>query len=91
MQQHSNILNQRRQIWKSKKVLKRLYYKWYHIIRSAVKPGAILEIGGGSGNLKEYFPDAISSDILFTEWLDAVLDAHHLPFEDESFDNLEKM
>ena len=88
MQQHSNILNERRQIWKSKKILKRLYHKWYHIIQSAVKPGAILEIGGGSGNLKEYFPDAISSDILFTEWLDAVLDAHHLPFKDESSDNI---
>ncbi len=85
---NSHILYERRDVWKSKKILKRLYYKWYHIIRSAVKPGAILEIGGGSGNLKEYFPDAISSDILFTEWLDAVLDAHHLPFKDESFDNI---
>ena len=88
MQQHSNILIERRQIWKSKKILKRLYHKWYRIIQSVVKPGAILEIGGGSGNLKEYFPDAISSDIIFTGWLDAVLDAHHLPFKDESFDNI---
>ncbi len=88
MEQHSNILKERRQIWKSKKILRRLYHKWCHIIQSAVKPGSILEVGGGSGNLKEYFPDAISSDILFTEWLDTVLDAHHLPFKDESFDNI---
>ena len=88
MQQDSNILSERRKIWKSKKILKRLYHKWYNMIGSALKPGSILEIGGGSGNLKEFFPDAISSDILFTGWLDAVLDAHHLPFKDESFDNI---
>ena len=85
---NSHILNKRRDVWKSKKILKRLYHNWYHIIQSAIKPGTTLEIGGGSGNFKEYFPDAISSDILFAEWLDAVLDAHHLPFGDETFDNI---
>jgi SAM-dependent methyltransferase len=47
-----------------------------------------MEIGGGSGNLKELFPDAISSDILFVSWLDVVADAHHLPFKDGSLDNI---
>lgn len=88
MQQYNHILKERKQIWKSKKILKKLYHNWYRRIGSTLKPGSILEIGGGSGNFKEYFPDAISSDILFTEWLDAILDAHHLPFEDESFDNI---
>jgi len=88
MQQYNHILNERKQIWKSKKILKKLYHNWYRRIGSALKPGSILEIGGGSGNFKEYFPEAISSDILFTEWLDAILDAHHLPFKDESFDNI---
>ena len=47
-----------------------------------------MEIGGGSGNLKEFFPDVISSDILFVPWLDVVTDAHHLPFKDGSLDNI---
>jgi len=85
---NSHILNKRRDVWKSKKILKRLYHNWYHVIQSAIKPGTTLEIGGGSGNFKEYFPDAISSDILFAVWLDAVLDAHHLPFGDETFNNI---
>ena len=88
MQQESHILNERKQTWKSKKILKRLYHNWYRTIGRTLKPGSILEIGGGSGNLKEFFPHAISSDILFSPWADAVLDAHHLPFKNASLDNI---
>lgn len=88
MQKSYAILTQRREIWRSKAILKKLYYRWYRMIRSALKPGSILEIGGGSGNLKEFFPDAISSDAVFAPWIDAVLDAHHLPFYDSTFDNI---
>ena len=88
MFQYSDILNKRREVWKSKEILRRLYHKWYGIIGNAINPGAIMEIGGGSGNLKEFFPDAISSDILFVPWLDVVADAHHLPFKDGSLDNI---
>jgi SAM-dependent methyltransferase len=88
MQQDTHILNERKQIWKSKKVLKRLYYNWYRIIGGALRPGSILEIGGGSGNLKEFFPQAITSDIVFTPWADAVLDAHDLSFKDAVLDNI---
>lgn len=88
MQQQYGILMERREIWKSKQILKRLYQRWCLMIESALKPGSILEIGGGSGNLKEFFPDAISSDVVFVPWIDAVLDAHRLPFHDETFDNI---
>jgi len=88
MQQDSHILNERKQIWKSKKILKRLYNNWYRIIGNDLRPGSILEIGGGSGNLKEFFPHAISSDVLFTPWADAVLDAHYLPFKNAVLDNI---
>ena len=88
MQQDSHILNERRQIWKSKKILKKLYHHWYRMIGSALRTGSILEIGGGSGNLKEFFPNAISSDIIFTPWINAVLDAHQLPFKNAVLDNI---
>jgi SAM-dependent methyltransferase len=88
MRQDSHILRERKQVWKSKKILKRLYHHWYRIITSVLRPGSILEIGGGSGNLKEFLPDTISSDIVFAPWTDAVLDAHHLPFHDDTFDNI---
>jgi SAM-dependent methyltransferase len=79
---------ERRRIWQSKEILKRLYSKWYGLIADALRTGNILELGSGSGNLKEFFPNAISSDILFAPWLDAVLDAHGLPFKDESLDSI---
>lgn len=83
-----DILRERRRIWDSKRILKRLYSRWYGLIADALRPGKVLEIGGGSGNLKEFFPNAISSDILFVRWLDAVLDAQHLPFKDKSLDTI---
>lgn len=88
MLQSSELLKKRRKIWTSKKIINRLYHKWYQAIKCNLVPGSILEIGGGSGNLKESFPDAISSDILFVPWLDVVLDAHDLPFQNESLDNI---
>ena len=84
----ADILDQRRQIWRSKGVVRGLYRKWYQLIGSALQGGIIVELGGGSGNLKEYFPGAISSDILFAPWLDAVLDAQALPFQDQSIDGI---
>ena len=88
MQIDSNILSERRHIWKSKKILKRLYHNWYRKIGTALRPGSILEIGGGSGNLKEFFKDSISSDVVYVPWIDAVLDAHYPPFKDAALDNI---
>jgi SAM-dependent methyltransferase len=84
----AQILGERREIWESKEIIRKLYSKWYQIIGEALKHGKILELGGGSGSLKEYFPNAITSDILFAPWLDAVLDAHELPFKNETLDNI---
>jgi SAM-dependent methyltransferase len=88
MQKQYSILKERREVWKSKTILKILYQRWCRMIGSALKPGSILEIGGGSGNLKEFFKELISSDVVFVPWIDAVLDAHHLPFRDATFDNI---
>ena len=88
MRTSSEILRERRRIWKSKEILRRLYRQWSSIIASALRPGKILELGGGSGHLREFFPNAIVSDVLFAPWLDAALDAHDLPFRDETLDSI---
>lgn len=88
IQQQTRILMERREIWNRKPILKRLYQHWCHRIESALKPGSILEIGGGSGNLKEFFKNSISSDVVFVPWIDVVMDAHHLPFHDTTIDNI---
>jgi len=83
-----DILEERRRVWTSKEILRKLYRKWYGVISDALPPGKTLELGGGSGNLKDTFSNVISSDILFAPWLDAVMDAHHIPFKDESLDSI---
>ena len=53
-----------------------------------MRPGATLEIGGGSGNLKDHFPAVTSMDVQPARWLDVVGDAQRLPFATRSFDNI---
>ena len=84
----SDILSQRRAIWSEKPIIRRLYAKWYGLIKEALKSGKTLELGGGSGNFREFLPEAITSDIVFEPWLDAVMDAQALPFKEESLDNI---
>ena len=83
-----DILTQRRGIWAAKPIIRRLYERWYGHIQQALKPGRTLELGGGSGNLSDFLPEAITSDIVFEPWLDAVMDAHAIPFKEESLDNI---
>ncbi len=81
-------LAEHRLIWREKPVLREIYSDYYRRMARECKPGATLEIGGGSGNFKEFAPDVVSTDILATPWLDAVADAQALPFRDASFDNI---
>ena len=84
----ARILEERRRAWESKEIIRKLYGKWYGRIKEVLKPGRTIELGGGSGNLKEFLPHAITSDIVFAPWLDAVVDAQALPFKEESLDNI---
>lgn len=77
-----------REIWRRKPALRAVYADIYRRIGAHRRPGRTLEIGGGSGNLKEFVPDVVSTDILPVPWLDAVCDAQRLPFSDASFANI---
>ena len=82
------ILHQHRDIWQHKPVLRAIYQDFYRRIVTSCRPGPSLEIGGGSGNLKEYVANVISTDIVAAPWLDAATDAQALAFADESFANV---
>jgi SAM-dependent methyltransferase len=84
-----DTLNQHRQIWLTKPVLRAVYEDCYRRIAARIVPGGrVLELGGGSGNLKSFLPDIVTSDIQFAPWLDVVADAHGLPFGNASFRNI---
>jgi len=84
----SDLLVERQKAWASKPIIRRLYSKWYGQIKKALRPGRTLELGGGSGIVDEFLSEVITTDIVFAPWLDAVMDAHNLPFKEESLDNI---
>lgn len=77
-----------RRTWQRKPVLRAIYTDYYRRIVAASRPGQSLEIGGGSGNLKEFTGDVVSTDIQPAPWLDAAADAQALPFAAGSFANI---
>ncbi len=77
-----------REVWVAKPVLQRIYRRWYAAIRSEALPGRTLEVGGGGGNLKEHWPELISSDVVSAPWLDFQADCLALPFDDGAFDTV---
>ena len=84
-----NGLDQRqvnhRAVWEKKKALRLLYRDFHRQLIENCPEGSILEIGGGTGNIKEIRPDIVSADILSFPGIDVVADAHRLPFPDRSF------
>ena len=81
-------LERYREIWRRKPALRAVYADIYHRIGAHRRPGRTLEIGGGGGNLKDFAPNVVSTDILPAPWLDTVCDAQRLPFADGSFANI---
>jgi SAM-dependent methyltransferase len=77
-----------RHVWQTKPVLRAVYTHYYREMIARCRAGPTLEVGGGSGNLKSYLADVITSDIQPVPWLDVVADAHCLPFAAGSFGNI---
>ena len=84
----AKVLHDHRGLWKRKPVLRAIYADFYRRIIQACRPGRSLEIGGGSGNLKEFAERVVTTDIVPVPWLDAAADAQALPFAQGSFANI---
>lgn len=84
----SEALNNYLAVWQSKPVLREVYGDFFRRIADKAVAGPTLELGGGIGNLREYLPDVISSDIQFGPWLNVVADAQRLPFAAASLGNI---
>jgi len=71
----------------SKPFLNRVYRDWYLELLAEIpkkNEGDVLEIGSGGGFLKNILPEVITTDFIFVPTLDTILDAHHLPFSENS-------
>ena len=85
----TEILHQRA-IWEKKPVVRKMYHHRYEKVVRALSPlRPVIEIGSGLGNFKEYFPEAVSTDVFQSgPWIDRVMDAHNLDLADGEAGNL---
>lgn len=77
-------------IIRQKPFLKALYRDIYRSFSSLIDNNSqnmkIVEIGSGSGFIKEIIPSAITSDVMNLPYLDMQLSIMEMPFEDNSID-----
>jgi SAM-dependent methyltransferase len=92
-----DILDARAAAWKNRPLLRTVYHGYFQsmaeqfVQRSNTggrRHGVVVEIGGGAGHFKEFYPDMIVTDLVPTRHIDLAADAMRLPFADGSVDNL---
>ena len=73
----------RRNIIQNKVFLHAIYCEWYELILSTLpEKSDVLELGSGAGFLREYLPEAITSELFEVPDIAIVADACCLPFPD---------
>jgi len=73
-----------RTIWKGDPVLRRMYADLWGLAMDHAGPGPVIELGGGAGLIREYYPRVISTDFLPFEGIQLRCDAQALPFRAQS-------
>ena len=93
-QTDADVLDARAQAWQCRPLLREIYLRYFKemvanfALRPDGSPGRVLEIGGGSGNFKQFFPACICTDLVPCPHIDLAVDATCLPFADGSIDNI---
>ena len=72
---------ERRKIWDSKPHIRLVYERWIERIRPFIINGCHIEIGSGSGLLRNLLPDVFLSDVTPLLWNDLAADCMNLPFK----------
>lgn len=86
---HAAELRERRRVWADKPAIRLCYAKWIRMARAWAAPGLTLEVGAGSGLLKEAWgPGLIATDITPTPWIDLATDATRMGVADGAADNV---
>lgn len=86
--QHQVEIELNRQSWVRKPLLKKIYGRFYKTISSRLTPGITLELGSGIGQIKEFIPNTITSDLYPGPGIDRVESAYQLSFSNNSINNI---
>ena len=78
----------RRRIWEAKYAIRACYRGWFERLQPWIVPGPAVEIGAGSGQMKDFWPELIATDLVETPFVDLVADGMRLPLADGSLGNL---
>ena len=78
-------VRQHREIWALRPELRAVYHGLFAtLLEAAGARRPIVELGAGPGFFHEYAPDSISTDLIFTPWVNVVCDGCRTPFHDSS-------
>jgi SAM-dependent methyltransferase len=84
------LFREHRRVWQQKRVLQRIYGQEFfaRLASWRRKDGLSVEVGAGPGFFKGFFPEVVSTDLVWNPWLDLVADAQNLPFRTSSVSNI---
>ena len=88
---HQDSINKNQEYWERKPLLRRLYGDFYRLIAenvSNIPDKEIVELGSGLGNIHEFIPTCIRTDLFPNPWIDQVENAYQLSFVDETVSDL---
>jgi SAM-dependent methyltransferase len=91
---HNDEIQLNREIWKRKEVLRKVYGSFYNLFKKHLRnseEGQHLELGSGSGQIKEFLPNCMTSDLFENPWVDRKESAYKLSFPDAALDNVVMM
>lgn len=73
----------RREVWGRKPQIRLVYERWIKKLQPFLpQQGSLLEVGSGSGLLRDFLPEVILSEVVDLPWIDRVVDCMHMAFED---------
>jgi len=80
-----DYVRQHREIWEHRPELRAVYHGFFRtLLEAAGDRRPVVELGAGPGFFSDYFPESISTDVIFTPWVDVVCDGCLTPFREAS-------
>jgi len=88
---HQGLIEKNHEYWNRKPILRTLYGDFYRLIAknlSNLPESKIVELGSGLGNIHEFIPNCLRTDLFPNPWIDQIENAYQLSFPDGSISDL---